>query len=120
MRIKNTCILLKDIHLHAFHGVYEEEHKNGTEYVLNLRLTVEGLEDAAESDKLEDTIDYSTVYQRVVEEMQTPSNLIEHVAKRIAKRIINDFESVYSVWISIEKKNPPRCCNAAIEMTIEK
>ena len=120
MRIEKSYILLNDICLHAFHGVYAEEREKGTEYVVNLRLEVEGIEGALETDNLDETIDYSAVYHRVKEEMDVPSNLVEYVAGRICKRILNDFSQVCSVWIKIVKKNPPGCCDAGVEMTISR
>ena len=56
-------------------------------------------------------------------EMGIPSQLIEHVAGRIAKAILAEHPSAQSVKLKIIKENPPMgadCKGAGIEITIHK
>lgn len=119
MRIESGYIILKDINIHAFHGVYPDERQTGTNYVINIRCKTD-LGKAISSDSIDDTVNYAKLYEIVKEEMALPSNLIEHVAGRIGKRILNDCNGqIESVWIRIDKKNPPKCCDAAVELLLE-
>ena len=62
---------------------------------------------AAQTDCLEDTVDYVSIYAIVKEEMAIPSNLIEHVAHRIVRHIRADFPSIKVIEIRLAKQNPP-------------
>lgn len=90
----------------ARHGCLESERTDGNEFLVDFSCEAD-LETAGRSDDLADTLDYSRVYALVAEEMQTPSNLLEHVAARIADRLSAELglESGYEVRVS--KKNPP-------------
>lgn len=101
-----NVIILKDMHFFAYHGVLSQESVMGNEYVVNLSLKVD-VSRAMETDKVSDTVDYAEVFQVVKAEMLQPSKLIEHVAGRIAKRLLNDFPLISSVDIMLEKLNPP-------------
>ena len=63
--------------------------------------------EAVESDSIYDAADYAEVYETVAKEMEEPSDLIEHVAGRIAEAIFDDFSIVESVTITVQKDNPP-------------
>jgi len=99
-------IELKDLEFYAYHGVYEEEREKGNTFIVNLAISAE-LQEAIQDDKLTDTIDYETLYAIVKNEMELPSNLLEHVAGRIRSAIIKDFTQIKSLEISIEKLSPP-------------
>lgn len=99
-------IELTGLTFHAYHGVYPSEHIIGGTYVVDLVLHTD-LEAACESDCLDDTVDYGAVCHSVREEMSQSSALIEHVAARIARRILHDFPTVEGVDIRLSKQNPP-------------
>ena len=94
------------MHFFAYHGVLPQESVMGNEYVVNLALQVD-ISQAMQTDEISDTVNYAVVYQVVKEEMQQPSKLIEHVAGRIAKRLLHDFPQISRVEILLEKLNPP-------------
>ena len=55
--------------------------------------------------------------------MVKPSQLVEHVAGRIANRVFADFPQVTSLDLSITKLNPPfggECKGAGVEIHVEK
>lgn len=99
-------ILLEDIEIYAYHGVLPEENKIGTTYIINIEVETD-LWKAAESDDLNDTISYADINEIIHQEMAIPSQLLEHVANRIIKRIENEFKTINKVKIKITKKNPP-------------
>lgn len=98
-------ILLENVEFYAYHGVYAEEREKGNDFVVNVKLVAD-LEKASFSDDLADTVNYAKVYDILEEEMAMPSNLLEHVAGRIIRRIKSEM-NVEQVTIKISKKTPP-------------
>lgn len=90
----------------AYHGCLEEERRDGNVFVVDL-LGRADLDLAAESDRLEDTVDYSAIYGLVAEEMARPSNLLENVAGRIVEAVAGSFPGLVELKVSVSKKNPP-------------
>lgn len=99
-------ILLEDIKIFAFHGVLPEEKILGTYYIVNAEIETD-LWKAAASDNLNDTINYAEINEIIHKEMQTPSELLEHLAGRIIESILNKFQQVSAVKVKITKTNPP-------------
>jgi len=65
------------------------------------------LQKSANSDALSHTVDYVLLNAIVVEEMATPSALLEHVAKRILDRIFTEDKLVTIATVAVSKINPP-------------
>jgi dihydroneopterin aldolase len=99
-------IELKKITFHACHGVMEQERKIGNTYTIDLKLHTD-FRPAIQTDDLKDTINYASVYEIVKEEMEIPSNLLEHVAGRIINHIEHSFPAVTAIEIRLSKQNPP-------------
>ena len=91
---------------HAYHGVYAQEKKTGNEFRVDLKLEVD-VSKACLSDSLEDTVNYSAVYDIVKHEIEIPSKLIEHVAYQIVAQIKNHFPEIETVEIGFAKMAPP-------------
>ena len=95
-----------------------QERKVGADFTVSLRVGVD-LSRAVESDMVEDTLNYATLYEVVKQEMVIPSQLLEHVAGRIGKSVFNRFPQVESVDVVITKLNPPMgadCEGASVEL----
>lgn len=99
-------IILENLAFYAYHGVFPEEQKIGTEFLVSVTLDCD-LEKASQSDDLNDTINYGLVYELIAREMSVPSKLIEHVAGRIKRSLKNKFSNISSIQVCITKKNPP-------------
>ena len=99
-------IELKGMTFHSFHGVSAQERKVGNIYTIDLRFELD-IWKAVETDCLNDTVNYASVYAIVKEEMTIPSNLIEHVAHRIIRHIRTDFPQIKAIEIRLAKQNPP-------------
>ena len=99
-------IKLNQMNFYAFHGVLSQETKVGNKFVVNLELEA-FLEKAVNSDQLKDTINYAEVYQLVLNEMNIPSQLLEHLAGRIIKSLKNNFPNLQNIEIEVIKLNPP-------------
>ncbi|MBG9374811.1 dihydroneopterin aldolase [Panacibacter sp. DH6] len=98
-------IELTGLRFHAFHGLYKEEKKIGGDYEVN--VTVQHLPKKIPVQHIDDTIDYSVVYNLVNELMQKPEPLLETVASAIATKILNKFSQAEEVSVSVTKLNPP-------------
>jgi dihydroneopterin aldolase len=90
----------------AHHGCFEAERVVGTKFCVNLSFDVDTTK-AEQSDDVADTVSYFDVYQVVKAEMQVPSNLLEHVAQRIADAVRRAFPKISNLEIEIQKLNPP-------------
>ena len=106
MRITASYIHLRNVRFHAFHGVMPQERRVGAYFLVNLRVGYP-LEKSMQSDEVADTLNYAALYAVVREEMMTPSNLLEHVAGRIADAVIKAFPQVTSIDLELTKENPP-------------
>ena len=95
-------IILKGMRFFGFHGVHNVERKTGQYFLVNLEC-ITNLQKAGISDKLEDTINYSDIYQKVRKITEgTPRNLLETVAEEIADVLISDYP-IIKVTIKISK-----------------
>lgn len=101
-----SYILLENIEIYATHGVFLQEKEVGNTFIVNLRVTL-NLGKASYTDQLNDTVNYGQVYDIVAQEMAIPSNLLEHVAGRIMRRLKNELYQIEGIMIKISKKNPP-------------
>ena len=99
-------ISLEDLRFYAYHGVYEEEKKNGNKFTVNLTVNLP-FNEIMSSDELSSTVSYADLFEIVKEEMGKPRNLMESVAIDILKRIKKDFPMITSGFIKIEKEQPP-------------
>ena len=87
-------IYIDSLRMHAFHGVLEQEKTVGNDYIVSVTMEYP-LENACQTDNLDDTINYANVADTVVEEMKIPSKLVEHVAGRIVRRLKSLFPCHY-------------------------
>ena len=105
-------VYIKDMRLHAFHGVNKQERVVGNDYVVNLCVDYP-LEQACDSDDVSDTLNYATLVDIVKQEMQQPSNLLEHVAGRIARAVFAMHAKAEAVTVDIRKVAAPMSADFA-------
>ena len=118
MMLSDGYISLRNVRFHAFHGVLPQERQVGGDFLVTVRVGYP-LERAMETDRVDDTLDYSVLYALVEREMSEPSKLLEHVAGRIVKAITVSFPAVTSVDLELTKLNPPMgadCEGAMVEV----
>ena len=106
MKVESSYVFLKNVRFRAFHGVLPQERLVGGDFLLNLRVGYP-IEKGMESDEVEDTLNYAALFDLVRQEMNKPSQLLEHVASRIVKTIMEAFPAVTSVDLELTKLNPP-------------
>jgi 7,8-dihydroneopterin aldolase/epimerase/oxygenase len=103
-----TTIQLDDMRFYSFHGVMEQERTVGNHFSVSIRLEADLIE-ATETDQLECTISYADVSALVQAEMAIPSQLLEHVAGRIYRKLRNEFPQIMRLEVGVYKYNPPGC-----------
>jgi len=97
---------IEEMEFYAYHGHFEVEKIAGNRFLVNLTIEAD-CSKAAQTDRLEDTLDYQKAYLAVKEEMAVASDLLEHVAHRIITRIKNEFPEAWKVKVKVSKMNPP-------------
>lgn len=97
---------LEGMEFKAYHGCLPQEKVRGNNFIVDFRGELD-LSSAAESDNLEDTLNYADIYDIVSEEMSIPSELLENVAGRIVKSIAARFPQLESFSIRVSKSKPP-------------
>ena len=95
-------IVLKGMSFYGYHGVNPEERSTGQKFIVDLRVKC-SLIKPSESDKVEDTVNYSELFRIVKTVIEgEPQNLLESVAKNISDKILLDYD-IYSVSVTIKK-----------------
>ena len=121
MTLTSSTIFLDGVRLYAFHGVEEQERRVGGWFTVSVRAQYD-ISRAMETDSVSDTLSYADVFQIVKREMAQPSQLLEHVAGRMARAIISEFPDVETVKVTVIKQNPPmgaNCDGAGVEVEVK-
>lgn len=114
-------IFVNNLRVYAFHGVLSQERTVGGDYSVDLRVHY-NICKAMETDRLEDTLSYADLVALVKREMAQPSALLEHVAGRIAKAVLQSYPQAEQVMVRITKLNPPMnadCDGAGVEVIVD-
>ncbi len=122
MKLSDSYVFLNQARFHARHGVIAQENVVGGEFIVSIRARVD-VTHAAETDEVGDTVSYAELYEVARREMQKPSRLLEHVAGRIAKAVLDGFPAVASVEVRLTKENPPMgacCLGCGVELHAER
>lgn len=97
-------ILLQDIHLYGYHGVTTLENRCGTQFKVNMSIT---LKKHIHPIGLADTVDYVRVFQLLTSEFNKTTALLEELADRILVRLFEQFpEQIDQAEITVLKVNP--------------
>jgi dihydroneopterin aldolase len=99
-------IELRGLKVRGRHGVFDHERANGQDFVVDITVWMD-LVDAAASDELADTYDYSALARLAADVVAGPArNLIETVAAQIADQVMDD-ERVHAVEVMVHKPQAP-------------
>lgn len=97
------------IHLHnifyCYHGIHEEEKILGNEYELSADIQFHEEQDVIHS--IQQTINYSDIYQMIHQRMSIPSPLLETIVMDMGASIKKKYQQVKSISINIKKVHPP-------------
>ena len=95
-------IHIRDLLLRCVLGVYEAERKEKQDVVINLTLEAD-LRRACKSDRIEDTVNYKEVKERVIDLVEGSSFfLVERLAEEIAGLCL-EAPAVRRVWVRVQK-----------------
>jgi dihydroneopterin aldolase len=97
-------IHLHQLLFHAFHGVYKEEQILGNQFEVNVDVEVDAPEHI---ERLNETVNYVTIYHCIKKQMQVATPLLETVAQDITQAIRTIDERIKSVSITIKKTAAP-------------
>ena len=122
MRITSSHIILQDMRFYAYHGVLPQERIVGGDYTVSVEVETD-VTAAIATDDVWQTLNYAALYEVVKREMLIPSNLLEHVAARIGKAVMDNFPQVQALDLTVTKQNPPMgadCQGAGVKLHIVK
>ena len=100
-------IFLEGMIFYGYHGVHEEERRLGQRFIVDLQASCSLLA-AGRSDDQKQTVSYSDLYRVAREVVEgTPHLLIEAVAESIAALILQQFERIEEIIVTVRKPEAP-------------
>lgn len=106
MKKHRDKIIISGMEFYGYHGALPAEQELGQRFSVDVEMTCD-LEAAGRSDDLAMTIDYSRVFNLVADVVTgTPCKLIEALAERIAREILEGF-AVDEVLVRVKKPQAP-------------
>ncbi len=98
-------IEIENMEFYAYHGCFEEEAIVGNKFLVN--LTIEMSPDVpAQTDSINDAVNYQLAYFIVKREMAIRSHLLEHVGGRIVDALCKELTGTQKVAVQASKVNP--------------
>ena len=120
--LSESQVVLRGLRLFAHHGVLPQERIVGAYFLLDVTIDID-FSQAAEDDDLKGTLSYAEAYEIIFQEMNKPSNLLEHVGMRICRALLSHFPAVRRVQLELLKQNPPMgadCLGAGIRISLDR
>ena len=109
-----TTIKIKNLRLRTFIGVYQWEQQHMQDLSVNVLMQFDGSK-AAQSDDVNDTIDYKTIKQRIMEEVENSRfKLLEKLAAKILEIVLTDKRILFA-QVEIDK---PRALRFADSVSV--
>jgi 7,8-dihydroneopterin aldolase/epimerase/oxygenase len=99
-------ISLEGLEFFAYNGVSAEEQKIGNRYSIDINIVTD-ISQAAESDKLRETVDYGDLYALIRDVMLNKHKLLEHIGNSIILKIREKYPDIDQIEVSVSKFNPP-------------
>lgn len=100
-------IELTGLECFGHHGVFDFEKEQGQPFIVDVTCWMD-FTTAGNSDDLSDTVDYGALALLVADVVEGPSkDLIETVATEAADKIMESFETLHAVEVTIHKPKAP-------------
>lgn len=100
-------IVIKDLEVFGYHGVFEEEAFLGQKFIVTAELFL-SVRQAGKTDNLKDSLDYGEACQMVKSLVETKRYmLIERLAEEIAEQLLLAFPLVSEVEVTVKKPWAP-------------
>lgn len=104
---KKGILELEGMEFYACHGCLEHEKAAENLFTVDFKAETD-MRKAAESDRLEDAIDYGKIYDTIAAEAYgRHSDLIENLCGRIVKAVASRFPSLENFSVRVSKRRPP-------------
>jgi len=95
-------IIIKDLLLRGIIGINPEERVKAQDILINMVIYAD-IRQAADSDAIEDAVDYKSITKRVISHVEASSDfLVEKLVTDLARIIITEFD-VAKVQVRVEK-----------------
>ena len=100
-------IVLKDIKLYGYHGVFPSEREKGQFFYIDVEAFLD-LKEAGQTDDLEKTVDYSKIDDmiKLINE-NNKFRLIETFAHKISREILSTFKEIERIIVRVRKPDAP-------------
>ena len=100
-------IIMKNMEFYGYHGVLIEEQIKGQNFYIDLEMYLD-LKKAGNNDNLEDTVDYSKIYDIIKYITENYKfRLIEKLADSISREILSKYEMIKEVVVCVKKPDAP-------------
>lgn len=100
-------IIIKDLEIFAYHGVYSEEKKLGQKFLLSLELFLD-LKKAGKNDNIDATVNYGELCSEISTLFKAKDyNLIETAAEKVSHFILTKYEKTQRVKLLLKKPSAP-------------
>ena len=120
--IASNYMTLRNLRFHAYHGVLEQERIVGNDYEVSVRMSYD-MRRAIATDDVTNALNYAEAYEVIKRVMMQPSRLIERVAWRIAKALLDEFPMARNAEVTLVKLNPPMgadCDGAEVRIKVKR
>ena len=120
--IASNYMTLRNLRFHAYHGVLEQERIVGNDYEVSVRMSYD-MRRAIATDDVANALNYAEAYEVIKRVMMQPSRLIERVAWRIAKTLLDEFPMARNAEVTLVKLNPPMgadCDGAEVRIKVKR
>lgn len=100
-------IIIKDLKIYAYHGVNPEEKIEGQNFIFDIECKAD-LSEPCKTDNVDDTVSYAQVIKLVRKVFIAEKyDLIEKAAQVVADAILDNFEKIEKVKITLKKPEAP-------------
>ena len=100
-------ILITGIQALGYHGLLEDERKNGQLFIVDAEVELD-LSEAAKNDDIKKSVDYNALAILIHSEITGPAvNLIESLAHRIGIKALETFKEIDEIKVTVHKPKAP-------------
>ena len=97
-------VKLQNLSFYSFHGIHDEERILGGDYSVNVEVS---FEENGFINHLDQSVDYSGIFNVVKDIMAIPTPMLETVAMKIAEKLREKFTIIEQLKVTIIKVHPP-------------
>lgn len=104
---KRDYIRITNLKIYAYHGVFEEEKREGQDFYISVTLFLD-LHTPGKSDRLEDSLNYGEVSHFINRIFTEKSyDLIEAACENLCQRLLLEYKELQAVEVELQKPHAP-------------